>query len=304
MDLNGILVVNKPKGMTSHDVVQRLRRTYSMKKIGHTGTLDPMVDGVLVVCFGRATKLAEYLTNETKVYRATICFGISTDTEDITGTILEKKAITKVKAKEICATFEKTLQTFIGIYEQIPPMYSAVKINGKKLYEYARNAEIVERKPRTLEVYKMEMDTTSIKTDEVEQTLTCTFDVTASKGLYVRTLCVDIGKKFNLPATMSNLTRLQSGNYTVTDAIPLAEIMEQKPELRGLAEMTLDMQTVEVAAEVAAKLRVGYRLPHYFVGEEKIAGIFLVREEKTRDMIGIYAQSEKYPDKYASIKIL
>lgn len=303
MDTNGILVVNKPKGMTSHDVVQRLRRTYGMKKVGHTGTLDPMVDGVLVICFGRATKLAQYLTDETKQYHATVCLGQATTTEDVTGDMLETLEISEKRMHEIAAEMDQVMQGFIGDYEQLPPMYSAVKINGRKLYEYARNDEVIERKTRKVTIYDISYQADSFLYDKKTKQIHCSYNVKSSKGLYVRTLCVDIGKKLGVPATMADLTRTASGAYTLDTAIPLAQIMEEKPEIIPISAIKLPMPTKHVESEVANKLRLGYRLPHYFI-DEKMVSLFVVKEKGTEDIIGIYEQSEKYPDKYASVKIL
>ncbi|MGL5043093.1 MAG: tRNA pseudouridine(55) synthase TruB [Culicoidibacterales bacterium] len=300
---NGILVVNKPKGMTSHDVVQRLRRAYSMKKVGHTGTLDPIVDGVLVICFGRATKLAEYLTNESKKYYVTICLGIATDSEDITGKIIVKEEIKAELVQEISLKLGEVLSEFTGEYHQIPPMYSAIKVEGRKLYEYARNDEIIERSARILQIHSLEWEQSSLSYNSKNKTISASFTVFASKGIYARTLCVDIGKKLNLPATMLDLTRLASGMYEISEAIPLDKILTEKPELIKMEAIKLPLRVKFVEPEVANKLKIGYRLPHYFI-DEAMNEQFIVKNSQTNELIGIFEQSPKYADKYASVKIM
>lgn len=301
MQKDGILIINKPKGMTSHDVVSRLRRTYNMKKIGHTGTLDPMVDGVMVVCFGRATKLAQYLTDEEKEYYVTVCIGASTTTEDVTGEVLEEKVLTETDAEKIRQEIPELLQSLIGKQEQYPPMYSAVKIDGKKLYEYARNNEKVERKPRTIEIKAIQYneDTFEMKNGKVY----FSFSTVVSKGTYIRTLCVDIGKKLGYPSAMQELQRLASGKYKLDESIELEQVMENVPELIKIDDIKLTMPETTVQGHVAVKLKTGYKLPKYFV-EEKYKEPFLVRDAETNKMIGIYQESEKYPDKYESIRII
>lgn len=216
MQMDGILVVHKPAGVTSHDVVQKIRKLLKTKKVGHTGTLDPDVTGVLPICIGRGTKLVQYLIEEPKTYIAEWTAGISTDTEDGSGVIVENRTGVMLSRNEIIHTF----QSFIGEYEQTPPMYSAVKIGGKKLYELARAGEIIERPHRTVHIY--EMDILNMELDVPYPKVT--FQVHCSKGTYIRTLCVDIGRALHVPAHMSQLTRIESAGYHLRDAWTLEEI--------------------------------------------------------------------------------
>ena len=180
--LNGILNVYKEKGYTSHDVVAKLRGIAGQKKIGHTGTLDPQAEGVLPVCLGKATKVCDLLTDKDKVYEAVLLLGQTTDTQDTTGTVLEQSAVT-CSEEEV----KKAIMGFVGAYEQIPPMYSALKVNGKKLCDLARNGIEVERKPRPIQIYEIEIE--DIELPRVTMRVHC------SKGTYIRTLCHDIGLK-------------------------------------------------------------------------------------------------------------
>lgn len=216
MNAEGILVVNKPAGMTSHDVILKIRKLLKTKKIGHTGTLDPDVTGVLPLCIGRATKLVEYLQEQPKTYIAEWTAGISTDTEDRSGTVIEKK-------EGICFDPQKVMkvfQSFVGYYEQMPPMYSAVKIGGKKLYELARLGAVIERPKRTVEIYELHI----LETHFDEPFPRVRFQVRCSKGTYVRTLCVDLGRALNVPAHMSDLIRIESAGFELEQAYTLEHI--------------------------------------------------------------------------------
>ncbi|CAM3055286.1 tRNA pseudouridine(55) synthase TruB [Staphylococcus argensis] len=218
----GILPVNKPRGLTSHDVVFKLRKILKMKKIGHTGTLDPEVDGVLSICLGSATKVSDYIMEMGKTYVATVTLGYSTTTEDQTGDILEREHIEdgRVTATEV----DQTLQEFKGTITQIPPMYSSVKVKGRKLYEYAREGLTVERPSHKVRIDQIE------RTSELRFTNgVCEFDikVTCGKGTYIRTLATDIGRAMHLPAHMSRLTRQMSGGFKLEEALSLEEIRTQ-----------------------------------------------------------------------------
>lgn len=211
--MDGVLVVRKEKGYTSHDVVARLRGILHMKKIGHTGTLDPEAEGVLPVVLGKATKLAELLTDKEKTYQTVLRLGIETDTEDMTGTVLKELPVT-VSEEEVRAVAAR----FLGEQQQIPPMYSAVKVNGKKLYQLAREGVIVERKPRN--VYFREIQILDMALPEVKLSVSC------SKGTYIRTLCHDIGRKLGCGGCMKELLRTRSGQFTLEESLTLDEIRE------------------------------------------------------------------------------
>ena len=211
--MNGIIIINKPLGKTSHDMVSFMRRVTGIKKIGHTGTLDPMAEGVLPICIGKATKAADMLTADDKGYRAQLVLGMTTDTLDSEGDILSECEV-KCTREEI----ENVIKSFIGEVEQIPPMFSAIKQNGKKLYELARKGIEVERKPRKITINKidiLEIDT---------QNNTVTIDVDCSKGTYIRTLCEDIGTKLGVGAYMNTLVRTKSGIFNIKDAMSTKEI--------------------------------------------------------------------------------
>lgn len=214
--MNGILPLWKPRGYTSHDCVMRVRRLYKMKKVGHTGTLDPEAVGVLPICLGEATKIVPFLVNTEKVYIAELSLGSSTDTEDAQGKIVEtKEVINQPNDLEI----DEVLKTFTGTIEQVPPMYSAVKVNGKKLYEYARENKEVERPIRTVTIHKLErISSINDKANHFKLKIIC------SKGTYIRTLCVDIGKALGFPAHMSDLTRIKTGEFTAEKSFTLEEI--------------------------------------------------------------------------------
>ncbi|WNF35416.1 tRNA pseudouridine(55) synthase TruB [Bacillaceae bacterium IKA-2] len=219
MELQGILPLHKPKKMTSHDCVAKLRKILKTKKIGHTGTLDPEVTGVLPICIGRATKVAEYMSNYSKTYEGEATIGFSTTTEDFTGEVLERKPIKTFFSRQ---DIETVLNSFIGEIEQTPPMYSAVKIKGKKLYEYAREGKTIERPKRLVIIHELILLSDPIVVDEDK--IKFSFRVHCSKGTYVRTLAVDIGEKLGYPAHMSALVRTSSGPFTLADCLTFEEI--------------------------------------------------------------------------------
>ena len=212
--MNGMINILKPPGMTSFDVVGYIRGLIKIKKIGHTGTLDPAAVGVLPICIGNGTKVIEFLTNKDKRYRAELTLGITTDTQDSTGTILKSCEVNS-SDQEIRDAFHQ----FVGKYEQIPPMYSAVKVEGKKLYELARSGITIEREPRKIEIYAL--DIISIKRTSKVKIL---FDVVCSKGTYIRTLCEDIGNELGCGGNMSFLVRLSAGAFELDNAVSLEEV--------------------------------------------------------------------------------
>ncbi|MCI8668485.1 MAG: tRNA pseudouridine(55) synthase TruB [Lachnospiraceae bacterium] len=213
--INGIINVYKEPGFTSHDVVAKLRGILKTKKIGHTGTLDPDAEGVLPVCIGNATKLCELLTDKTKEYQAGLLLGTVTDTQDTSGTIIGgNNSWKELSTKEI----RQAVLGFTGVYSQIPPMYSALKVNGKKLYELAREGIEVERKPRNVEIYNIEI--VSMEIPRAELIVRC------SKGTYIRTLCHDIGSRLGCGGCMASLVRNAVGRFHITDSHTLSEIEE------------------------------------------------------------------------------
>ena len=209
--MNGILNVYKEPGFTSHDVVAKLRGICKQKKIGHTGTLDPEASGVLPVCLGNATKLCDLLTDKDKEYRAVLLLGVETDTQDTTGQILAEK---EVNAGE--EDVRSAILSFVGPYDQIPPMYSALKVNGQKLCDLARKGQVVERKSRRIMIHSIEIEDISLPR--------VTMRVACSRGTYIRTLCHDIGQKLGCGGAMERLERTRSGNFKAEDAYRLSEL--------------------------------------------------------------------------------
>ena len=216
--LDGIINVLKPGGVSSHDVVQQIRKILKTKKVGHTGTLDPDAIGVLPICVGKATRLVEYLTSSTKRYRALMVFGSETNTQDASGEITKSTELPILDKSQ----FEKTLVGFLGEIEQIPPMFSAVKIKGQPLYKMARAGMEIERKPRKIHIYDLKLIEYNYKSALI--------DVTCSKGTYIRTLCQDIGTALNSSAYMSFLIRISSGNFHIQNAFTLSELSQLSPE--------------------------------------------------------------------------
>ena len=217
----GVILVDKHKGLTSHDIVFKIRKLYGTKKVGHTGTLDPLATGVLPVLIGRGAKAAEYLLSENKGYKAEIKLGITTDTEDITGKILTKSDTLPTKEQ-----FFEAVNHFIGEIEQVPPMYSALKVDGKKLVDLAREGIVIERQARKITIY-------SIKAECINESEGIyTLDVDCSKGTYIRTLCADIGAYLGCGAVMSELNRTKSGNFTLNNAHTIAQIEEMSMDER------------------------------------------------------------------------
>lgn len=212
-ELSGVILVNKHKGVTSHDIVFKIRRLYGTKKVGHTGTLDPLATGVLPVLVGRSAKAAEYLLSENKKYIAEIKLGIATDTEDITGKILEKCDTLPTKNE-----FFEACKRFVGKINQVPPMYSALKVDGKKLLDLARQGIEIERKPREIIVFSIEPSVIDEKEGRYQLTVEC------SKGTYIRTLCADIGKSLGCGATMCELQRTKSGDFALENAYTIEEL--------------------------------------------------------------------------------
>lgn len=220
--INGILNVYKEKGFTSHDVVAKLRGILHQKKIGHTGTLDPDAEGVLPICLGTATKLCDMLTDKSKTYHTVFKLGVVTDTQDITGTVQEENAVVCTEQQIL-----DTIMSFVGKYEQVPPMYSAKKVNGKKLYEYAREGKVVERKACSVIIHSIEQIEVNLEKNEISM------DVSCSKGTYIRTLCHDIGQQLGCGACMLSLLRTKVSTFCIKDSLSLEKIqlLQEKGEL-------------------------------------------------------------------------
>ncbi len=213
--MNGIIIINKHKGCTSHDIVYKVKKMFN-EKVGHTGTLDPMATGVLPLLIGKGTQCSKYLINHDKIYNVTLQLGEKTDTADSEGKVIETKEVKEKTLKK--ENIEKILEKFKGKQEQIPPIYSAIKVNGKKLYEYARKGQEVEIKPRKIKIYNIELLNINEKQKQIE------FQVSCSKGTYIRSLCEDIAQRLETVGYMLELKRIQVGNFNIKEAITIEQL--------------------------------------------------------------------------------
>ncbi|MER2105613.1 MAG: tRNA pseudouridine(55) synthase TruB [Solibacillus sp.] len=267
--MNGILPLWKERGMTSHDCVFKLRKILRTKKVGHTGTLDPGVEGVLPICIGQATRIAEYLTDAGKTYEAVISIGRTTTTEDAEGETVEENLAPKIFTRdEILAA----LTSLTGKIEQTPPMFSAVKVNGKKLYEYARAGQTVERPTRKITIYDLELldDADDFSGEEVRFSIR----IKCSKGTYIRTLAVQIGEALGFPAHMHELVRTASGTFTQENCFTLAEIAdmmetgEQERFLLPVEHALSDYPYIEITSDIEKQIFNGQVLPQHALLKE------------------------------------
>lgn len=282
--INGIVNIYKEKGYTSHDVVAVLRKVVGQKKIGHTGTLDPDATGVLPVCLGRATKVCELLTDHDKTYEALLLLGKTTDTQDISGEVLEERDPGDLTEEEV----RSCIESFIGEYDQVPPMYSALKVNGKKLYELAREGKTVERKSRKVQIHGiriLEMNLPHVR-----------MEVDCSKGTYIRTLCHDIGEKLQVGGCMEELERTKVGRFLKEDAVTLDEVRQKMEQGEGAELFTpLDQIFAELPAVTVtdAKAWMSYNgndlLEHFLLEKEAWTDGQEVRVYDSRkNFIGLY----------------
>ena len=248
--MNGILIIDKPAGWTSHDVVAKLRGVLHEKRIGHAGTLDPMATGVLPVFVGRATRAVQFVENASKTYLAGFLPGIITDTQDTTGTVLERR-----EAEFTVDELKTVLSGFLGPQKQLPPMYSAIKVNGRPLYSMARKGMEIERKPRDIEIFSINYN--GREGEEYSFTVSC------SKGTYIRSLCADIGDKLGCGGTMSALRRLRAGEYTIERAVTLEQVIDRMERdrmdeiLLPIDSVFLNLPAVTASPEQEAYIRVG-----------------------------------------------
>ncbi len=252
--MNGILVVNKEPNMTSRDVVNILTKFFNTKKMGHTGTLDPIAEGVLIICLGKYTKLCDLLTSKYKEYIATIKLGIKTDTSDITGTVIEEKDFNITKEQII-----EVLNSFKGESLQQVPIYSAVKVRGKKLYEYAREGKEVELPTRNINITSIEL--ISFNNDEI------VFKTTVSKGTYIRSLIEDICTKLNTVGTMSKLVRTKQGEFSIEKSYTLEDIKNNNYKLLSLEEVLKDMESIDIDENLLKPVNNGAVINKIFKGD-------------------------------------
>lgn len=284
----GVILVNKHKGVTSHDIVFKIRKLYGTKKVGHTGTLDPLATGVLPILIGRGAKAAEYLLAENKEYRAQITLGLTTDTEDITGKILTKSDTLPTKTE-----FFEAITHFVGKIKQIPPMYSALKVDGQKLCDLAREGKTVERQAREIEIFNITPSVVDEQNGIYELLVSC------SKGTYIRTLCADIGAYLGCGAVMSELERTQSGDFRIEDTKSISEIeqmeMAQREELILPIESLFTSAPEVVLPDFYAKLcRSGCEIYQHKIKTSYKEGNFIRLSDKN----GFFAlgQVKAYPD--------
>lgn len=272
MKVSGILNIDKPAGITSYDVVDVIKKVFPGSKVGHTGTLDPVATGVLPILIGDATKLSEELTAENKLYRVKMLLGVETNTYDITGTIMFASVVNQDDIY-----IRERIKRFIGKQEQTPPIYSAIKVKGKRAYQYAREGKEVELKPRTIEIYDINNIAVDIKRHEV------TFDVFCSKGTYVRSLVNDIGKKIGCGATMIELTRLKNGDFDIKDSIKLydflkLDIKEMNKKVIPIEKYYYDLKKVMLNKEQYTKLYNGVKLD--MEDQDKLVRVYSMNKYK------------------------
>lgn len=292
--MDGILAIHKEVGMTSHDVVFKLRKILKTKKVGHTGTLDPEVSGVLPICIGKATRVSDYVMESGKKYKAEVTIGFSTTTEDQTGELVEQKIVNEHTWST--EDIRSTLNKLVGEIEQIPPIYSAVKVNGKKLYEYARQNIEVERPVRKVVINSIELTSEISYVDQI-----CKFEieVECGKGTYIRTLATQVGELLGFPAHMSHLIRLKSGGFSLDQAVKLddlREIVEQDKlqnvllpleyGLNGLEKITINDE------DIVKRIQNGQKIEKHLIDEHKHDGIFVVwYEEKAIAIMDTYEKN-------------
>lgn len=261
--IDGFINIYKEQGFTSFDVVAKLRGILKQKKIGHTGTLDPMAEGVLLVCLGSATKMCDLLTEKNKTYTCTMLLGKTSDTEDVTGVMTD---VTDVYPDE--KTVRAAVMSFVGDYMQIPPMYSAIKVNGKKLYELARAGQVIEREPRSVTIHGI-----TIQSVELPRV---TFDVSCSKGTYIRSLCRDIGEKLGCGAVMEKLIRTEVKGFTIEESLTLDEVEKARDDgtlmqhVLTTDKLMPDIPELHISAKGEKLLANGNKLSADAFAEDKI----------------------------------
>ena len=274
--MDGILVVNKPKGCTSHDIVYKVKKLFD-EKVGHTGTLDPMAEGVLPILVGKGTLLSKYLINHDKKYIVKLQLGIKTDTADSEGKVIEEKDVNVDFLNE--ENIIKILKSFIGKQEQIPPIYSAIKVNGKKLYEYARKGQDVELKPREIEIYDINLINFSIGEKQIE------FEVFCGKGTYIRSLCEDISNKFETIGYMKELKRIQVGYFNIKDSITIQDLQHNFNNKNYVNNIVI---TIEKLFEKSNVIKLDSRKLELFLNGVKLT------QNSDNGIYKIYDKQEKF----------
>lgn len=268
---NGVLNIDKPQGITSHDVVDVIRKIFPNVKVGHTGTLDPIATGVLPICIGEATKLSDTLTAENKVYKTKMLLGVETDTYDITGRIVFASVVPK---DEIY--IKERIKRFIGKQKQLPPMYSAIKVDGKKLYSYAREGKSVELEPRDIEVFDISNIEVDLTKNEVSMVVSCT------KGTYIRSLINDIGKKIGCGAVMVELERLKTGEFKIDDSIKLYDFL--KLQYEEMLDKIISIEELFIESK-----RINFKDDEY---KKFLNGIMFDVESSTKSIVRVYVNNK------------
>lgn len=294
--MDGILALYKERGMTSNDAVFKCRKLFKTRRVGHSGTLDPNVDGVLPICVGKATKVVNYLMDSGKVYMGQIILGFATETEDLDGAVVEQQRLVRPFSDQ---EIDQAMQALCGDLIQIPPMYSAIKVNGRRLYDYARKGEEVVRPKRQIHVdYFKQTKTSSFDEQRGQQTIY--FEVGCGKGTYVRTLAVDLGKKLGVPAVMSDLTRLKSGGFMIGQAVSLAQLATLSAEDLAQVLAPVDHALAAFAHhELSEKQWAfvkngGFLAPNYVNNGQVVPKLVLMYQGKARAVYKYNEQKARY----------
>lgn len=274
--MNGILIINKEKGCTSHDIVYKIKKIFN-EKVGHTGTLDPLAEGVLPILIGKGTLCSKYLINHDKKYIVNLALGQRTETADLEGKIIEEKNIPNKSLTQ--SEIEKVLKSFIGKQQQMPPIYSAIKVNGKKLYEYARKGQNVEIKPREIEIYDIKLMNIDAQKKQIQ------FEVFCGKGTYIRSLCEDIAEKLETVGYMESLKRIQVGDFKIEESSKIQELEENKEDTKYLESKIISIEEIFKNKE---KIKLDDRKMQLFLNGVKIT------QNQENDIYRIYNKNEKF----------
>ena len=274
--MNGILIINKEKGCTSHDMVYKVKKIFN-EKVGHTGTLDPLAEGVLPILIGKGTLCSKYLINHDKKYIVNLALGQKTETADLEGKIIEEKNIPDKSLTQ--SKIEKVLKSFIGKQQQMPPIYSAIKVNGKKLYEYARKGQNVEIKPRKIEIYDIKLMNIDAQKKQIQ------FEVFCGKGTYIRSLCEDIAEKLETVGYMENLKRIQVGDFKIEESSKIQELEENKEDTKYLESKIISVEEIFKNKE---KIKLDDKKMQLFLNGVKIT------QNQENDIYRIYNKNEKF----------
>ena len=274
--MNGILIINKEKGCTSHDIVYKVKKIFN-EKVGHTGTLDPLAEGVLPILIGKGTLCSKYLINHDKKYVVNLALGQKTETAVLEGKIIEEKNIPDKSLTQ--SKIEKVLKSFIGKQQQMPPIYSAIKVNGKKLYEYARKGQNVEIKPREIEIYDIKLMNIDAQKKQIQ------FEVFCGKGTYIRSLCEDIAEKLETVGYMESLKRIQVGDFKIEESSKIQELEENKEDTKYLESKIISVEEIFKNKE---KIKLDDKKMQLFLNGVKIT------QNQENDIYRIYDKNEKF----------